>query len=335
MKYLVHLDGPLPNLALMRLSAYFKGRGDTVRLLRHGDRRTLFDGPGELYGSTIFEKSVRFRAAFEKEWGPVKWGGTGFSIPSNLSEVDPSADWESIAPDYSIYPGFEASLGFTQRGCRLRCGFCVVPKKEGTPRSVRTIAEIWRGDPHPRHVHLLDNDFFGQPEQEWRARLVEIREGGFKVCFSQGINIRLVDEASARELATLEYRDSTFQRRRLYTAWDNLGEEKTFAEGVATLEAAGVPARHLMVYMLIGYKRGETQTDVFHRFNKLVSLGCRPFPMVFETPGRKRSHLKAFQFWVNNRNYLYQPWDQFQDPRKSLPWEGDEPQQPSAGRALE
>ena len=49
--------------------------------------------------------------------------------------------------DYSIYgASFAASIGFTQRGCRLKCPFCVVPRKEGG---------IWRGEPYPRHLHLL------------------------------------------------------------------------------------------------------------------------------------------------------------------------------------
>ena len=54
---------------------------------------------------------------------------------------------------------FDASIGFTQRGCRLKCGFCVVPKKEGKPRAVNTIADIWRGEPWRKHLHLLDNYF--------------------------------------------------------------------------------------------------------------------------------------------------------------------------------
>src|SRR6266436_1647510 len=43
-------------------------------------------------------------------------------------------DIERIKPDYSLYPKFTGSLGFTQRGCRLSCKFCVVPIKEGKNR---------------------------------------------------------------------------------------------------------------------------------------------------------------------------------------------------------
>ena len=55
----------------------------------------------------------------------------------------------------------------------------------GKPKPVRTIAEIWRGRGHPRKILLLDNDFFGQPREEWLARIRELREGNFRVCFAR------------------------------------------------------------------------------------------------------------------------------------------------------
>lgn len=70
-------------------------------------------------------------------------------------------------------------------------------------RSVNTIADIWRGEPYPRHLHLLDNDFFGQTRDQWEARVGEIRDGGFKVCLNQGINIRMIDADAANE-STIE-----------------------------------------------------------------------------------------------------------------------------------
>jgi hypothetical protein len=71
--------------------------------------------------------------------------------------------------------------------------------------------------------------------------LSEVREGGFKVCFNQGLNVRLMTQEAARELATVDYRDDGFKTRRLYTAWDNLKDEEVFFRGVDTLEAAGIP----------------------------------------------------------------------------------------------
>ena len=53
----------------------------------------------------------------------------------------------------------------------------------------------------------------------------ELREGRFKVNFNQGINIRLITPEAAQALAQVRYYDAKFVNRRLYTAWDNLGQE--------------------------------------------------------------------------------------------------------------
>ena len=42
----------------------------------------------------------------------------------------------------------------------------------------------------------------------------------------------------------------------LYTAWDNLGDERVFKRGVEILRVAGIPPTHLRVYMLTGYCEG-------------------------------------------------------------------------------
>lgn len=316
MKFLIHADGALPNLALMKLATYFRTHGEDVRLVRGVGQRQLWDPPGEVFGSSIFVFSAAIRRRIEAEWGDVRWGGTGVRVESSLSEIRADIDWEVVRPDYSLYPGEDRSIGFTQRGCRLKCPFCVVPRKEGAARSVRTIADIWRGDRGekvPRKILLLDNDFFGQPREAWQARVAELNEGGFRVCFSQGINIRQVDEESAAAIATLEYRDNEFRTRVLYTAWDNLGDEKRFRRGVEILRAAGVPPKHLRVYMLVGFAKGETFEQVMYRFEEMVALGCEPYPMVFD---QARGDLKAFQRWAVRGLYRAVPWADYRDPRK-------------------
>lgn len=306
---LAHGDGTKwPNLALAQLAGYFTARGESVRLVRAGDRRDLWDRPRRVLGSSIFSFSEKTRAVIEREWGAVEWGGTGVRLDSNLSEVDGSADWDAIAPDLSVYPDFMASIGFTQRGCRLSCKFCVVPKKEGKPRAVRTIADIYRGKGFPKNILLLDNDFFGQPREEWEARVRELRDGGFRVCLAQGINVRQVDEDSALALATLRYSSTKFKRRRLYTAWDNLGDEDIVKRGVKVLENAGIPPRHLMVYMLVGYAKGETFEEILYRFNELAALGCLPYPMPFD---RTRKDLRAFARWATTGLYRSIPWEAY------------------------
>ena len=114
--------------------------------------------------------------------------------------------------------------------------------------------------------------------------------------FAQGINIRMVTDEVAAALASIEYRDDNFERRRLYTAWDNLGDEKRFFTGLERLNAAGIPSKHLMVYMLIGYRPGETMKDILYRFNRLREAGCKPYPMVFER--WRQPELRRFARWA-------------------------------------
>lgn len=319
---LTQLDGALPNLALMRISHWHKQRGDTVHFTRMS-RRELYEPEYErVYGSAIFDftadKIERFMASFPD----AILGGTG----TEPKDKPPTVTVEKVIGDhpyvdYDHWPSFTASMGFTQRGCRLACKFCVVPMKEGKPRHAGTIREIWRGPSYPKNLHLLDNDFFGGPQ--WQDRIAEIREGGFKVSFTQGINVRAVTPEVAAAVATVEYRNNKFNRRTLYTAWDNLKDEEVFFRGVDTLEAAGVPARHLMAYMLIGFDKKETWERIHHRFNRMVARGIRPYPMPFD---HRRRDLKKFQRWACTGLYRAIPFDKYDSGIKRRP--PSEPPQP-------
>lgn len=302
---ITQLDGALPNLALMKLAHWHKARGDQVHVTRRIDRE-IFEPPYDVvYGSAIFSFSAERIARFEREWPGAILGGTGTGSPTTVEQIIGAEEYELY--DYEGYPDFDESIGYTQRGCRLKCKFCVVPQKEGKNHSVNTIEQIWRGAPYPRKLHLLDNDFFGQAQ--WRDRIREIRDGGFKVCLSQGVNVRLIDDEACEALASIEYRCTKFRERRLYTAWDNLRDERVFFAGVERLQRAGIPPKQLMVYMLIGYDPLETWDRIWHRFNRMVALGVKPYPMVYEK--RSRPDLRAFQRWVVTGLYRAIPFDQY------------------------
>lgn len=323
---LTQIDGKLPNLALMKLAHHHRERGDELHFSKHVERDMLEPKYDRVYGSAIFSFSSDRVARFWQEFPDAIVGGTWDQSNNQTVEALLGTE-ESERYDYSIYPHFDGSIGFTQRGCRLKCGFCVVPKKEGKARSINTINDIWRGEPWPKHLHLLDNDFFGQPREEWLARIEEIKTGGFKVCLNQGINIRMVDEESAAALASIPLFDDSFTTRRLYTAWDNIGDEERFFRGVDMLERAGIPPRHLLVYMLIGYDKRETWERVLYRFNRMVEREIRPFPMIYGDRFRRlplggcnkrieHKPLWEFQKFVVRRYYELMTFDQFQNSSK-------------------
>jgi hypothetical protein len=313
---LTQLDGVLPNMALMKLAAFHRARGDEVVFSRSPYRSPTEGDYHRVYGSAIFSFSAQRVERFKSEFPEAVVGGT-WNPADAITVEDVVGDFDGL--DYTPWPDFTASIGFTQRGCRLKCGFCVVPRKEGKPRTVAAIADIWRGKPWPKHLHLLDNDYFGQPEEQWRARLAEVRDGGFKVCFNQGINVRAITPEAATALASVQYTDDQFKRRRLYTAWDNIGDERVFFRGVDILADAGIPPSHLLAYMLIGYDRRETWERVLYRFHRMADMGIRPFPMVFgdrrrglpgDLPGRT---LAQFQRWAVRRLYTVVPFADY-DP---------------------
>jgi hypothetical protein len=310
---LFQLDGKLPNLALMRIAAHHRAAGDEVELRRtgHPEQLDLFTKlPHKVYASTIFEKSKFIAQRCIDAWPTAEIGGTGWNIAKRLEDVGINTK----QTDYTVYPGFRQSLGFTQRGCRLKCGFCVVPRKEGAVTGEGTIYDIWRGDPWPRELLLLDNDFFGQPE--WRQRVAEIRDGGFKVSFNQGINARFLTDEAAEAVASVDYRDDSMKVKRIYTAWDNRKDEQRLFDGLNRLVKYGVKPDHIMVYILIGFWPGETHEDRDHRRRKLREFGARPYPMPFE----RTRELVGFQRWVigaYDKRVSWEDWMQAAyEPRK-------------------
>jgi len=68
-----------------------------------------------------------------------------------------------------------------------------------------------------------------------------------------------------------------------------------------------------MVYMLIGYKPGETMEEIFYRYRRLMDAGCMPYPMVYNNENRE---LKRFQRWAIMPFHEWIPWEQFGKPYK-------------------
>lgn len=306
---LLQLDGKIPNLALMRVAGHHRALGDYVELRRAGNMASvevgLFDARWDtVYASAIFERSRPLAERVRAIYPGAVLGGTGWDIARTLDDVGITA-----APDYSIYPDEARSIGFTQRGCRLRCSFCVVPRKEGAVRQEATIADIWRGEPWPRTLLLLDNDFFGQPA--WRARVDELRAGAFRVSFNQGINARMLTDETAAAIASVDYRDDSMLVKRIYTAWDNRKDEGRLFAGLDALVRHGVKPDHIMVYILVGYWPGETHDDREYRRRRLREFGARPYPMPFvRTP-----EIVGFQRWVIGAYDKTVSWDDWRGAR--------------------
>jgi hypothetical protein len=200
------------------------------------------------------------------------------------------------------------------RGCRFRCKFCVVPEKEGKPKAHNTIEEIWTNR-SSNFVVLLDNDFFGNPL--WRERIAEIRKLNLKVCFSQGLNIRIITEEQCRALASVRFWNLNQSRRQVYFAWDRFNDEKLIDAGIERVRAAGIKAWQMGFFVLIGFDT--TPEQDLYRVMKLKNLGCDPYVMPFNGDD---PYQKSFKRWVN-RKALFKSvkWEDYRGSvkAKSLP----------------
>ena len=273
------VDSKIPNLALMKISAFHKNQGDEVEMYS-----PLFtDDYDKIYASKIFDFSDGSGLIPER----MEIGGTGYDMHKNLPD-----EIEKMVPDYSIY-NYPHNIGFTMRGCRLKCSFCVVPKKEGGPKPNNTIDEIWT-QRDSDFVMLLDNDFFGNPE--WEKRIEEINKYKLKVNFSQGLNIRNIKPDQAAALNSVKFRNSHDTAKQVYFAWDDARHEKLIHKGIQTCIDAGIKPSQMAFYVLVGYNSTETQD--LHRIQVLRDYGCDPYVMPFD---KSDQYQKKLTRWVNHK----------------------------------
>ena len=275
---LYDVDSKIPNLALMKLSAWHRNRGDFPELYRPVAHHAY----SKIYASKIFEFSTAPYLTPDMEKG-----GTGFDLATKLPD-----EIENLDPDYSIYR-YPHSIGFTMRGCRFRCKFCVVPEKEGRPKGSKTIPELWtnRGS---SFVVLLDNDFFGQVH--WKERIQEMVDLDLMVNFSQGLNIRLITDEQAQALSTVKFRNLHNTRKQVYFAWDRIRDEKLILDGVDRVTRAGIKPTYMAFYVLVGFD--STPDEDMKRIMMIRDLGCDPYVMPYN---RTDPYQKKIARWVNHK----------------------------------
>lgn len=288
---LVQVDGKLPNLALMQISAYHESLGHTVEWFKGNLFAYEYD---KIYASKIFQ----FSKMPELPAGALI-GGTGIdffnTLPPEIAEYSPS---------YSPYPDCDFHIGFSMKGCRFRCAFCCVPTKEGKPRVNSSIDGLLTNPNGEDRLMLLDNDFFGG--QEWRENLERIIERNLKVCFVQGLNIRILKDEQAELLSKCRYHNSKFNARYLTFAWDRYKDGKLIFDGIDRCERFGIPAARLQFFVLIGYDT--TPEEDLERVMRLFERGCDPYAMPYN---KFDSYQKAFCPWVNRRMMSKVPWSEY------------------------
>lgn len=278
---MVQVDGKYPNLALMQICSYHEKQGDAVEWFIPGLFASQFD---KVYASKLFS----FSTMPNLPAGAIV-GGTGIDFYNRMP-----AEMEGCLPSYTLYPECAYHIGFSMKGCRFNCPFCCVPKKEGRPKVNSTIDNLLLNPNGGNRLMLLDNDFFGG--QDWRVNLERIIELKLRICFVQGLNIRIITPDQARLLRQCRYTNSKFNQKYLTFAWDRYNDGKLVWKGIKICNDAGIPCRHMQFFVLIGFDT--THEQDLDRVMKLKELGCMPFAMPYN---KDDPYQKAFTRWVNNR----------------------------------
>lgn len=286
---IVQVDGKeyegqmFPNIALMKVAAYHLAKGDTVGWYEGELWRDYYD---KVYVSKIFSFS---EMPLLPDGAII--GGTGIDFKNTLPP-----EIEAAPISYHLYPKCDFHVGFSMKGCRYKCAFCCVPIKEGKPKPYNTIDELLANPIGGNRLMLLDNDFFGG--WEWEKNLKRIIELKLKVCFAQGINMRIITRAQIKLLKQARYYNVKFKKRYFSFAWDRFLEkdEKLIRKNIAICIEEGIPASHMQFFVLIGFDTTHEQN--MYRVMELKKLGCLPFVMPFN---KEDPYQQAFTRWVNQR----------------------------------
>lgn len=270
---LIDVDGHnFPNLALMKLSAWHKAKGDDVRWCKDG-----------LYPYDRVYMSKVFSFSEEPEFYPnakeIVKGGTGYQIrvENGVEVYDKDTDHvlpyevEHIYPDYGLYGITDTAYGFMSRGCPkgLIHKYCHVAAKEGLcSHKVTDLDEFWRGQ---KYIELMDPNTLAC--REWESILGQLVDSKAWVNFNQGVDIQLLTKEKAQYLKSIKVSHVHF-------AWDNYEDKKIVIPAFETLiNETNWGRSKVSAYVLVNFNT--TIEQDLERIYFLRSLNIQPYPMIY------------------------------------------------------
>lgn len=274
MNVAVHaVDALIPNVALMKLSAWHKAQGDRVE--RFDPLLASVDPPDILYLSKQFAFSP------DISWWPdceIVRGGTAYDPAVKLPK-----EAENVYPDYELF-NCEYAIGRITRGCPRRCPWCVVPDMDGNRvYKVAELEDFWRGQDY---VRLMDDNLTADRDL-FIETCKHLSRAGVATKF-EALDIRFMTSEMAAALKNVK------RWGRVHFAFDSMAVENDVRKGVAALKAGGFPTRQATFYVLIGFDT--TPEQDMYRIELLESLGVESFAMPFD---KSDPYQKRFARWVN------------------------------------
>lgn len=266
-----------PNLALMKISAYYKKKGYKVEWYK--PIKYYFNNYHKIFVSKVFTYDNSSITPYLRKEMII--GGSGYDINTKLPDKI-----EHIYPDYDLY-NIDYAIGFITRGCIRNCPFCIVPEKEGLIHKNANIEEFWKDQ---SKILLLDNNFLAYKNHI--KELEKLIETDVKIDFNQGLDIRLINDKNAKLLSNLK----KWNGKDIRFAFDNLNLEKIIRKKTKILKKHNIRRSHF--YVLIGYDT--TPKEDFKRIKILKELGHIPYIMPYN---KKDIYQKAMRRYINRHFY--------------------------------
>jgi hypothetical protein len=290
-----------PNLALMKISSYYKERGHEVELILDYDQSVEFD---KIFLAKVFSKTL------VPGWFLMNaiCGGTGLDYTKEKTLPNKI---EHIYPDYGLYDEFveqqikkcvgygslkyyiDYSLGFTTRGCFRKCEFCVNKKYDKVLRHSPVSEFLNR---KKKFICLLDDNILGY--SNWEEVLDELNNTGKPFEFKQGVDIRLMTKRKAIALESSNYKGGFF------FAFDNIADKDLIDRKLAIWRE--VHDKIDVAYVLCGFYSQDVDDIIstFERIKILISHKTLPYIMRHENYAKSwhRGMYINLARWCNQQN---------------------------------
>jgi len=270
-----------PNLALMKISGYYKSKGYRVELLTSYDNLDEYE---KVFISRVFTYTGVPDGIENKN--NVIVGGTGYY---GEKAEDLAIDIEHHMPDYDLYTDYvnvqikngkkrsyykdylDYSIGFTTRGCFRKCPFCV-NRKYNEVFVHSPVSEFF--DPSRKKIYLWDDNFFGY--EKWEEILGNLIATGRPFQFRQGLDIRLMTDEKAQKLSKVKYSgDFIF-------AFDDVADLEIVSRKLKIWKKHC--KRSTKVYLFCAYNSQDEKDieEIFIRVKVLMKHGCLPYLMRYQ-----------------------------------------------------
>lgn len=319
-----------PNLACMKISAYWKMQGAEVELKLDYTNLEQYDlvSISKVFLDTVipgespwkFMKNERQIQEFYKtnrilNLPNVQYGGTGFfydKAPALPDEI------EHIMPDYHLYDNWvgsqlkrcvsrkelsyylDWSIGFTTRGCIRKCQFCV--NRNYNKCSLHSELDEFV-DPDRPYICILDDNVFSCPE--WKSIFDSLNQSGKRYQFKQGLDERLLTDEKCEYL----FNKANWIGDRIF-AFDNIKDKSIIIEKLKMIR------RHtntiVKFYVFCGFNHDEPGKygtefyrkdihDLMERIRILMSYHCLPYIMRYKDYQKSpyKGFYNALSWWCN------------------------------------